>query len=235
MGKGNISIQDFLCLAPCTLCLIMYLKIYFGDKPLFLCDNVDEDLQPYIHHDDAIFIDELDSHTVKSMIHEMQLEKIHAGVFYHPDLGELKKAFYKKFTTIHAAGGLVLNEKKEILMIFRRGKWDLPKGKLDKGEKLEDCAVREVEEETGLKNITLLSPLLITYHTYHEGTKYVLKESHWYTMKVSGEQKLVPQTEEDIHAIKWATTKEAEKLFPECFPSVIDVIKQFIKKAGNLQ
>ncbi|MCY7311426.1 MAG: NUDIX domain-containing protein [Chitinophagaceae bacterium] len=207
----------------------MYIKIYFDDKPLFLCDTVDEDLQPYIHHDDAIFIDELDSHTVKSMIHEMQLAKIHAGVFYHSNLEELRKAFYKKFTIIQAAGGLVLNEKKEILMIFRRGKWDLPKGKLDKGEKLEDCAVREVEEETGLQKIKLLSPLTITFHTYHEGTKYVLKESHWYNMKVSGDQKLVPQTEEDIHAIKWVTTKEAEKLFPDCFPSVIDVIKEFMK------
>ena len=204
----------------------MYIKIYFNDKPLFLCDEVDKELQPYIHHDDAVFIDELDSHTVKSMIHEMGLEKVHAGVFFHSNLDELKKAFYKKFTIVQAAGGLVLNEKKQILMIFRRGKWDLPKGKLDKGETLEECAVREVEEETGLREIQLVSPLLISYHTYHEGTKFVLKESHWYNMKVSGDQKLVPQTEEDIHEIKWVTVKEAARLFPECFPSVIDVIKK---------
>jgi 8-oxo-dGTP pyrophosphatase MutT (NUDIX family) len=207
----------------------MFIKIYFDNKPLFLCNEVDETLQPYVHHDDAVFIDELNSHTVKSMIHEMELEKIHAGVFYHPDLEELKKAFYKKFTIVLAAGGLVLNEKKEMLMIHRRGKWDLPKGKLDKGEKLENCAVREVEEETGLQKVKLISPLTITYHTYHEGARFILKESHWYNMKVSGEQKLVPQTEEDIHAIKWVTSKEAEKLFPECFPSVIDVIREFIK------
>lgn len=65
----------------------MYIKIYFGDKPLFLCDAVDETLQPYVHHDDAVFIDELNNHTVKSMIHEMEQPEIHAGVFYHPDLG----------------------------------------------------------------------------------------------------------------------------------------------------
>ena len=207
----------------------MYLKIYFNDKPLFLCDAVDETVEPFIHHDDAVFIDELDSHTVKSMIHEMQLGKIQAGVFYHTNLEELRKAFYKKFTIIQAAGGLVINEKKEILMIFRRGKWDLPKGKLDKGEKLEDCAVREVEEETGLQKIKLLSPLTITYHTYHEGTKFILKESHWYNMKVSGEQNLVPQTEEGIAEIKWVAVKESEKLFPNCFPSVIDVLKKYIQ------
>ena len=204
----------------------MFLKIYFNDKPLFLCNEVDEELQPYIHHDDTVFIDELNSQTVKSMIHEMAVEKIHAGVFYHPDLDVLKKALYKKFTIVQAAGGLVLNEKNQILMIFRRGKWDLPKGKLDKGEKLEDCAVREVKEETGLQKVNLVSPLLITYHTYNEGARFILKESHWYNMKVKGEQKLVPQTEEDIHEIKWVTAKEAEKLFTNCFPSVIDVIKK---------
>ena len=122
-----------------------------------------------------------------------------------------------------------MDEKKKILMIFRRGKWDLPKGKLDKGETLEECAVREVEEETGLQQVKLLSPLVITYHTYHEGARFILKESHWYNMKVSGEQNLVPQTEEGIHEIKWVTNKEAQSLFQECYPSVIDVIKEFTK------
>src|SRR4030095_3659462 len=174
----------------------MFLKIYFGDKPLFLCNDISGIVQLYIHHDDAVFIDELNSHAIKTMIYEMQQPAIHAGVFYHSDFEELKKAFFKKFTLIQAAGGLVLNEKKEILLILRRGKWDMPKGKLDKGEKLEDCAIREVEEETGLKKVELISPLTITYHTYHEGTKYILKESHWYQMKVAGEQKLIPETNE---------------------------------------
>ena len=131
----------------------MYIKIYFNDKPLFLCDAVDETIEPYVHHDDAVFIDELDTHTVKTMLHEMQQEKVHAGVFLHPDLEELKKAFFKKFVQIQAAGGLVENENGEWLLIHRRGKWDLPKGKLEKGEKLDECAVREVEEETGLKKV----------------------------------------------------------------------------------
>ncbi len=104
----------------------MYIKIYFGDKPLFLCDNIDAVIEPYVHHDDAVFIDELNAHAVKAMIHEMQLEKIHAGVFFHGKLEELKKAFFKKFTIVQAAGGMVKNEKNETLLIFRRGKWDLP-------------------------------------------------------------------------------------------------------------
>ena len=203
----------------------MYIKIYFDNKPLFLCDTVDAELEPYVHHDDAVFIDELDSHTVKSMIHEMQLEKVHAGIFLHHDLEELKKAFFKKFKLIQAAGGLVQNERGEILMILRRGKWDLPKGKLDKGESLEECAVREVEEETGLQDIELVAPLLVTYHTYHEGTKFILKESHWYSMRVSGEQKLIPQTEEDILETRWVRPEDAKGLGKETFPSIADVLR----------
>ncbi len=207
----------------------MYIKIYFNDKPLFLCDTIDEEIEVYVHHDDAIFIDELDSHTIKAMIHEMQMEKIHAGVFLHADFSALKKAFYKKFTIIQAGGGLVLNEKNEILLIFRKGKWDLPKGKLDNGETISACAIREVEEETGLKNVKLIEPLIITYHTYHEGSRFILKESHWYTMKVSGNQTLTPQTEEDILEVKWITKEEAKQYFPECYPSVVDVLEKYIK------
>lgn len=203
----------------------MHIKIYFDDKPLFLCDNIDETIEPYVHHDDAVFIDELDPHTVKSMIHEMQLEKIHAGVFFHPNLEELKKAFFKKFVLVQAAGGLVRNEKDEVLMIFRRGKWDLPKGKLDKGETLEECAVREVEEETGLKNIQLTGPLLVTHHTYHEGTRFILKESHWFSMETKSDQALVPQAEEDIYEIKWVKNGELKQYFKNTFPSVVDVLQ----------
>jgi ADP-ribose pyrophosphatase YjhB (NUDIX family) len=208
----------------------MYIKIFFDDKPLFLCDAIDEEVEPYVHHDDAIFIDELNAHTIKAMIYEMALPRIQAGVFFHPDLEELKKAFFKKFTLITAAGGLVQNEKQEILLIFRRGKWDLPKGKLDKGEKLEVCAVREVEEETGLKDVKITSPLGITYHTYHEGTKFILKTSHWYRMKVKGAQKLVPQTEEDINEIKWVTTEEMPGFMKNSYPLIIELISSALKK-----
>jgi 8-oxo-dGTP pyrophosphatase MutT (NUDIX family) len=203
----------------------MFIKIYFGDKPLFLCDAIDKTIEPFVHHDDAVFIDELDTHTVKTMIHEIQQPQIHAGVFFHSDLDKLKKALFKKFTIIKAAGGLVTNQTDEVLLIFRRGKWDLPKGKLDEGENLEQCAVREVEEETGLRNITLLSPLMITYHTYHEGSKFILKESHWYNMKVSGEQKLIPQLEEEIHEIKWVKNTELQSYMKNSFPSVVDVLE----------
>jgi len=203
----------------------MFIKIYFDDKPLFLCDNVDATLQPYVHHDDAVFIDELNLHTVKSMIHEMQDPSVHAGVFFHKDLSQLKDTFFKKFTLIKAAGGVVLNENKEVLMMFRRGKWDLPKGKMDKKESFEDCAIRETEEETGLKKIKLISPLITTYHTYHEGSKYVLKETRWFTMKVSSKQKLLPQAAEQITKLEWVGKNDLKKYLQNSFPSVNDVLE----------
>jgi len=203
----------------------MFIKIYFDDKPLFLCDNVDATLQPYVHHDDTVFIDELNLHTVKSMIHEMQDTSVHAGVFFHKDLKELKDAFFKKFTLIKAAGGVVLNENKEVLMMFRRGKWDIPKEKIDKKESFEDCAIRETEEETGLKKIKMISPLITTYHTYHEGSKFVLKETRWFTMKVSGEQKLLPQAAEQITKLEWVGKNDLKKYLQNSFPSVNDVLE----------
>lgn len=205
----------------------MYIKIYFNDKTLYLCDAIDETVQPYVHHDDAIFIDELNSHTVKTMIHEMEQPNIHAGVFYHTGLEELKKAFFKKFTPIKAAGGLVTNEKDELLLIFRRGKWDLPKGKLDKGEKLEDAALREVEEETGLRNVKLIAPLTITYHTYHEGSRHILKESHWYTMHASGKQQLKPQANEGITDIKWIKPHALGPFVQKAFPLIAEVLSKY--------
>jgi len=202
----------------------MYIKIFFNDKPLFLCNDVDAELQPYVHHDDAVFIDELNLHTVKSMIHEMQEPSIHAGVFFHHDLEELKTMFFKKFTPVKAAGGFVVNENKEVLMMFRRGKWDLPKGKMDKKETFEECAIRETQEETGLKTIKLISPLITTYHTYHEGTRYILKETKWFRMNVNGEQKLTPQAEEQITKLEWVEKKNLKNYLQNSFPSVKDVL-----------
>jgi 8-oxo-dGTP pyrophosphatase MutT (NUDIX family) len=208
----------------------MYTKIFFDDKPLFLCDKIDSEIEPYAHHDDAVLIDELNSHTITTMIHEMRQDKIHAGIFLHSDLEELRNAFFKKFKIIQAGGGLIRNERGQTLLIFRRGKWDMPKGKLDDGETLAECAVREVKEETGLRDVKLIAPLIITYHTYDQGTKHVLKESHWYTMEAPANEMLTPQTEEDIEQIIWADDEDLFLYKENAFPSILDVLKAGIGK-----
>jgi 8-oxo-dGTP pyrophosphatase MutT (NUDIX family) len=155
----------------------------------------------------------------------MKRQNVHAGIFIHPDLETLKKAFWKKFILILAGGGLVQNEKEEILFIYRRNQWDLPKGKLDKGETLEQCAVREVGEETGLKEVSLVAPLLVTWHTYDENGKHFLKETHWYRMQAPGGQPIVPQQEEQITELKWVPKQETDIVTAHTYPSVVDVVK----------
>ncbi|MBK8951722.1 MAG: NUDIX domain-containing protein [Chitinophagaceae bacterium] len=208
----------------------MYIKIYFDSKPLFLCDALDDTLQPYIHQDDCVFIDELNTHTVKTMLHELQQQKVHAGVFLHPALDDLRNAFFKKFTVLKAAGGLVKNENNEVLFIFRRGKWDFPKGHIDKGEKPEKCALREVKEETGLKKVKLISQLITTYHTYHEGTRFILKESKWFLMEADGKQLLTPQAEEEITDIKWVKSSGIKEYLEQSFASVRDVSEAWLSE-----
>ena len=202
----------------------MHIKIYFNDKPLFLADKLDDETEPYIHHDDAILIDELSAPSVNSMIHEMRQASIHAGIFIHKDFEALKHAFFKKFKIVKAAGGLVLNNHKEMLFIFRRGKWDLPKGKLDEGETIEECTVREIYEETGI-TAKIKKPLAITYHTYDENGKHILKESHWYLLSCKDGNSLRPQAEEQITEIKWVKSSDLKPLLANTFPSIVDVIK----------
>ena len=202
----------------------MRYKIYFGDHPLYLTDELDKEMNEIMHHDDGVYMDELSPSGIKSMIHEMKLPHHHAGVFFHKDLEALRKAFWKNFKVIVAAGGIVKNEKEKILMIFRRGKWDLPKGKLDPGESIESCAVREVEEETGVQNTKLISLYTTTYHVYDEYGKHILKESHWFHMSSPGEQKLIPQEEEQITAIEWTDAKRRKQLLPQSYPLVKELL-----------
>lgn len=205
-------------------------KIYFNSKPLFLCSELTGEIDVYYHRQDTIFLDELNIHSLKTMVHEMQQPEVHAGIFLHHDVGELLEAFKKQFTVIQAGGGFVTAPANHLLVIFRRGKWDLPKGKLDEGESLEECAVREVEEETGLQNVILNSPLGITFHTYHEKDQFILKESHWYLMEASSQQKMTPQQNEDIEACKWVAINELDHYLENMHPSVADVIRLGLSK-----
>ena len=203
----------------------MYIKIYFNNKPLFLTDTIDSEIEPFLHHDDAVFMDELSNPAINSMLHEMRQENVHAGVFFHTNTEALKKAIWKKFTIVQAAGGLVRNDNGEILFMNRRRKWDLPKGKLDKGETLEQCAVRETIEETGLQTVQLKKPIITTFHTYDENGKHILKETHWYQLTAPGTQILVPQASEQIDLLEWVPVTSLSTYTKNIYPSVVDVLK----------
>ena len=129
---------------------------------------------------------------------------------------------------IVAAGGLVLNEKGELLMMLRRGYWDLPKGKLDEGETIEECAVREVKEETGLQNVVLGEKIGITHHEYFDihVLGNVRKETHWFLMRANGNENLTPQTEEDIVEIKWVAKEDLQPYLEQSYKNIVEIIKQ---------
>lgn len=202
-----------------------YITIYFDDKPVFLCDEITPEINEYKHHPDAVFIDEFSTPAINSLLHEIKKSQFHAGIIFDANFEELKTGFFKHFSLIKAGGGLVKNKKDEILLIFRREKWDLPKGKLDDHETIEECAVREVQEETGLQELKMGQPIGITYHTYVQFGKHILKESHWYAMKATGNEKLVPQTEEDITEIIWAKKEDLKKYVSNTFPTIVEVLK----------
>lgn len=205
----------------------MYIKIYFGDKPVILCNEIDKELNELLHHPDAVFVDEVSPRAIKSMLHEIKKEEFHAGVIWHNDLEKLQETFFKNFKIIEAAGGIVQNDKKEVLFIYRLGKWDLPKGKIEKGEKEEEAALREVTEETGVTGLQLKKKIGLTYHVYDEFGKHFLKISHWYHMTCSSKQVLIPQTEEHITEIKWVKTIDIKSPVENTYPSIKNILSIF--------
>ena len=205
----------------------MYIKIYFGDKPVFLCDEINKELNEILHNPDAVFVDEISARAIKSLLHEIKKEEFHAGVLWNKDLEKLKAAFFKNFTLVEAAGGIVQNNEKDILFILRLGKWDLPKGKMEKGESEVDCAKREVTEETGIKSLTVKKKTGETYHTYDQFGKHFLKISHWYYMTCAAKQDPLPQTEENITDAKWVSTKDIKEPMKNTYPSIKDILVEF--------
>jgi len=133
----------------------------------------------------------------------------------------------QQFTLINAAGGLVKNSQSEYLFIFRRGKWDLPKGKLDEGEDFETAAIREVQEECGITHIELGDLYHLSYHIYEENNDWILKQTNWYLMK-SEEKNLIPQLEEGITQTAWLPTSQFEKVRENTYASIDEIISKLL-------
>lgn len=151
---------------------------------------------------------------------------------YGEDIGEIWEEFKKLFRIIEAAGGIVNRPNGDILFIKRLGKWDLPKGKMEKGESREESAIREIEEETNLRNVELLDFINTTYHIYIErnGDK-VLKFTHWFEMNFEGEDTSKPQIEEGITEVAWKNTERIEsEVFPSTFKNIKLIINEFWEK-----
>ena len=136
-------------------------------------------------------------------------------------------AFRATFKFVLAAGGAVTDEQGRLLVIKRLGKWDLPKGKVEKGEEIEAAAIREVQEECGLKELHIVQPMEPTWHTYERKGKQHLKRTDWFLMQGYSAEALVPQLDEDIEEVRWATKDELTALLRDTYPSLISVFAEW--------
>lgn len=139
---------------------------------------------------------------------------------YHKNEEKLLKFLKKKLPVVVAAGGLVYNNKKEILFIYRNKKWDLPKGKIEKGEDIQACAVREVQEETGVQELSIKKYITTTYHVFKRNDKFKLKETYWYEMHTSYKGDLVPQEDEGIKKVKWKDFQKTQKALNKSYENI---------------
>ena len=199
--------------------------IYFDEKPFLILPGPEEESILMEAFPTTTVINGLDENAILDAVSRLDQMSSGAVIVYTGHTETAFNIFKNHFDLIQAGGGLVTNEKEEYLFIFRRGKWDLPKGKLDEGETIAECALREVEEETGLQEITLLDHLCNTYHVYHERGKFILKESVWFDMICKSGQSLTPQVEEDILEIRWLAPADWHSIFDNTFPSIKDVLK----------
>jgi ADP-ribose pyrophosphatase YjhB (NUDIX family) len=152
--------------------------------------------------------------------------------FVVKDLETAKKAIFEQYELIDAAGGIVLNNKKHVLMIFRLGVWDLPKGKSENGETIQETAKREVEEECNIE-VRVRDDLYISYHTYLHKNRRVLKRTYWYNMDLISDANMTPQKEENIDKIKWMNRSQMHKALLNSYTSIVHVLDHVLSQELN--
>jgi 8-oxo-dGTP pyrophosphatase MutT (NUDIX family) len=218
------------------------LKIFINDIPVNLTDThkikelsaydliingANQKIVPKELLDDVL-IQNASPEKVDELLHLMtdkKFKNVDSITFSSDAPDAMIKFVKKKFNIIEAAGGVV--EKNHMtLLIYRKGRWDFPKGKRDKGEKKRACAVREVEEETGVK-VAIEYKIGHTWHTYIQNKKYVLKKTHWYAMKCIDDALMAPQQEEDIEDVKWMNLQQMRSALYSSYRSIRFVIQEY--------
>jgi len=201
-------------------------KIYIGEVPILLVSKEES-----ANYATGNFRDMLVQHIPKNRKNlRRYIDNLEKGtksfdsiIVAAEDLDQLKEDFFTMYKIHKAGGGVVFNEKNEVLAIHRMGFWDLPKGKQDKGETIAETAIREVKEETGVENLDLGEFICDTYHTYKSKSgKRILKWSTWYKMK-SSDKNLIPQAEEDIDLAVWLDLDELKAKTP-IYKNILEVL-----------
>ncbi|BCY29281.1 NUDIX hydrolase [Flavobacterium okayamense] len=187
-------------------------KVFVNDKPLFLTNEVQKET------DFQLFL--LESVDIKKLIVKIFQNKIQKAFLYHPDEKLIMKTLKAKIPVVKAGGGLVYNKKGEVLFIFRNGKWDLPKGGTEKNETIEETAMREVEEETGVNGLSIVKKLPKTYHVFKRNGRYKLKQTYWFEMKSDFEGIPEGQIEEGIEKVAWIKPKDIPTILDNSYENI---------------
>lgn len=195
-------------------------KVFVNDSPIILTSSAKKNNNYPVYFFKDVVLDEI--------IYKLRNKDIKGANLYTTDLENDWLSFLNNIVVVPAAGGLVLNAPKEILFIYRNGIWDLPKGRIEKGESTEIAAIREVEEECGIFNLSIVNKLVTTYHIYYQnGNK--LKETHWFLMTSNYKKQLIPQLEEGITEVVFknpVATKQALKSTYANIKLVYDTYKE---------
>jgi 8-oxo-dGTP pyrophosphatase MutT (NUDIX family) len=191
-------------------------KIFVGNKPIILTTQVEKetDFKNLL----------IDSVSIEKIFSVLKKDKYKAVHLIGSDLDNLLKTFLKFLPNVIAGGGKVLNASERILFIFRNGKWDLPKGKAESNETIDKTALREVEEETGVKGLSITKPLEITYHIFKRNNQYQIKKTYWFEMFSEYEGDLKPQLNEGITKVKWIGPKKLKKVKKNIYANIESLI-----------
>jgi len=191
-------------------------KVFVGDKPIVLTAKKKEKVgfKSYL----------LNKVNINKVIKELNSTSLRGVYLIHKNKDKLLKKFLKKLPNVIAGGGKVYNDKKEVLFIYRNDKWDLPKGKAEAKESIEETAIREVTEETGVDGLKITKPLETTYHIFKRNGQYKIKITYWFKMKTSFAGKLLPQEEEDITKVKWLDKTQIKKALKNSYANIRTLI-----------
>ena len=186
--------------------------IYVGDKPIILTTEIQKET------DFKSFL--LKSVNIGKVIKTLNNTDLKAVHLIHENKDKLLKKFLKLLPNVVAGGGKVYNAKNEILFIYRNDKWDLPKGKAERKETIEETAIREVEEETGVEGLKITKPLPTTYHIFKRNGKHKIKVTYWFEMKTDFEGDLSPQENEGITKVEWLNGKSSQKALENSYANI---------------
>ena len=187
-------------------------KIFVGNKPIILTTEVKKEI-----NFKNFLIDSVGIEKILSTLKKDKFEAIH---LIGSDLDRMLKIFLKFLPNVIAGGGKVVNPSGQILFIFRNGKWDLPKGKSESRETIDQTALREVKEETGIKGLHITKPLEITYHIFKRNNKYHIKKTYWFEMFSDYKGDLKPQLSEGITKVKWIDPKKLKKVKKNIYANI---------------